>query len=66
MDLNGKNDAYCSVVNLKTPKKVKKTQILYKTKEPKWNYFINGSCLLHDVEFFYLERVDHPALPCQK
>ena len=41
MDLNGKNDAYCTIANLKYPKKIKKTQILYKTKEPKWNYFIN-------------------------
>ena len=40
MDLNGKNDAYCAVSNLKKPKKIHKTQILYKTKEPKWNYFI--------------------------
>ena len=40
MDLNGKNDAYCTVSNLKKPKKIHKTQILYKTKEPKWNYFI--------------------------
>ena len=46
MDLNGKNDAYCTVVNLKTPKKKKKTQILYKTKEPKWNYFL--SVKIHD------------------
>ena len=46
MDLNGKNDAYCTVVNLKTPKKIKKTQILYKTKEPKWNYFI--TIKIHD------------------
>ena len=46
MDLNGKNDAYCTVVNLKTPKKIKKTQILYKTDAPKWNYFINVK--IHD------------------
>ena len=42
MDSNGKNDAfYCTVVNLKTPKQIKKTQILFKTIDPKWNYFIN-------------------------
>ena len=46
MDINGKNDAYCTVVNLKTPKKIKKTQILYKTEAPKWNYFINVK--IHD------------------
>ena len=41
MDSNGKNDAYCTVVNLKTPKQIKKTQILFKSIDPKWNYFIN-------------------------
>ena len=39
MDLNGKNDPYCTISNLKKPKKIHKTQILYKTKEPKWNFF---------------------------
>ena len=41
MDSSGKNDAYCTVVNLKTPKQIKKTQIIYKSIDPKWNYFIN-------------------------
>ena len=41
MDSNGKNDAYCTVVNLSKPKIIKKTQILYESTYPKWNYFIS-------------------------
>ena len=41
MDSNGKNDAYCTVVNSKAPKQIKKTQILYESIDPKWNFFIN-------------------------
>ena len=41
MDLNGKNDAYCTVTNLRKPKIIKTTQILYKSVNPKWNYFVN-------------------------
>ena len=37
MDLNGKNDAYCTIANLRKPKIIKSTQILYKTINPKWN-----------------------------
>ena len=46
MDSNGKNDAFCTLVNLKTPKQIKKTQILYESIEPKWNYFLNVK--IHD------------------
>ena len=35
MDLNGKNDAYCTVANLRKPKIIKNTQILYKSVNPK-------------------------------
>ena len=39
MDSNGKNDAFCTVVNQTNPKIIKKSQILYESTEPKWNYF---------------------------
>ena len=35
MDSNGKNDAYCTLVNLRKPKIIKKTQILYESTNPK-------------------------------
>ena len=45
-DSNGKNDAYCTLANLKTPKNIEKTQIIFKTTHPKWNYFLNVK--IHD------------------
>ena len=59
MDSNGKNDAYCTVVNLKTPKIIKKTQILYKSIEPKWNYFITVKIHDYDSDIIRLSCYDY-------
>ena len=62
MDSNGKNDAYCTVVNLKTPKIIKKTQILYNSIEPKWNYFLNVKIHDYNSDIIRLSCYDYDLI----
>ena len=59
MDSNGKNDAYCTVVNLTKPKIIKKTQILYESTNPKWNYFINMKIYDYDTDVIRISCYDY-------
>ena len=62
MDSNGKNDAYCTIVNLSNPKVIKKTQILYESIEPKWNYFISVKILDYYSDIIRLSCYDYDTI----
>ena len=62
MDLNGKNDAYCTVTNLRKPKIIKNTQILYKSVNPKWNYFVNIKVYDYESDVIRISCYDHDKL----
>ena len=59
MDSNGKNDAYCTVVNNTKPKIIKKTQILYESINPKWNYFISMKIYDYDTDIIKISCYDY-------
>ena len=62
MDANGKNDAYCTVTNQRQPKKIKTTQILYKSVNPKWNYFVNIKVYDYETDIIRISCYDHDKL----
>ena len=62
MDSNGKNDAYCTIVNLTKPKIIKKTQILYESIAPKWNYFINMKIYDYDTDVIKISCYDYDLI----
>ena len=62
MDSNGKNDAYCTVVNLSKPKIIKTTQILYKSVNPKWTYFLNIKINDYENDIIRISCYDHDLL----
>ena len=62
MDLNGKNDAYCTISNLRKPKIIKNTQILYKSTNPKWNYFVNIKVYDYESDVIRISCYDHDKL----
>ena len=62
MDLNGKNDAYCTIANLRKPKIIKSTQILYKTINPKWNYFVNIKVYDYGSDAIRISCYDHDKI----
>ena len=62
MDSNGKNDAYCTVVNLTKPKIIKKTQILYESIDPKWNYFINIKVYDYETDVIRISCYDYDLI----
>ena len=62
MDSNGKNDAYCTVYNMRAPKIIKKTQILYKSVNPKWNYFVNIKVYDYESDIITISCYDYDKL----
>ena len=62
MDSNGKNDAYCTVVNLSNPKIIKKTQIIYETTYPKWNFFINIKIYDYETDIIRINCYDYDTI----
>jgi Ca2+-dependent lipid-binding protein len=62
MDSNGKNDAYCTVTNLTKPKIIKSTQILYKSVNPKWNYFVNIKIYDYEKDVIRISCYDYDKL----
>ena len=62
MDSNGKNDAYCTVANLTKPKIIKKTQILYESINPKWNYFINMKIYDYETDVIRISCYDYDLI----
>ena len=62
MDSNGKNDAYCTITNQREPKKIKTTQILYKTVNPKWNYFVNIKIYDYETDVIRISCYDYDKL----
>ena len=62
MDSNGKNDAYCTVSNLREPKKYKTTQILYKSVNPKWNYFVSIKVYDYQEDVIRISCYDYDKL----
>ena len=62
MDSNGKNDAYCTIVNRRFPKIIKTTQILYKSVNPKWNYFVNIKIYDYETDVIRISCYDHDKL----
>jgi len=62
MDSNGKNDAYCTVANLTKPKIIKKTQIIYETENPKWNYFINIKVYDYETDVIRISCYDYDLI----
>ena len=62
MDSNGKNDAYCTITNQREPKRIKTTQILYKTVNPKWNYFVNIKIYDYETDVIRISCYDYDKL----
>ena len=62
MDLNGKNDAYCTLCNLRDPKRIKTTQILYRSINPKWNYFMSVKVYDYQTDILRISCYDHDKL----